>query len=240
MLVFTEIYFAFYNGFSGQIYFADWLPMLYNSLWTSLTCLFAYALERDVTYEITVRNPQLYEAGQKKEYFSYMIFWKWVGLSIFHGIVIYFGCSYGFRGVIGFSGKTEDMWFSSTIAFSCIIHLVTYKLALELIFLNWIVIVAGIGSVVFYWLFVIIFNTSAIAQAFQPEIEYVYFRMFENGKFYIVIFLLPLIALLPDITIKYFNQLYRPSVSDRIVADTYNRKSSLIQEYHKPKNNTAA
>lgn len=37
VLVFTEIYFAFYNGFSGQIYFADWLPMLYNSLWTSLT-----------------------------------------------------------------------------------------------------------------------------------------------------------------------------------------------------------
>lgn len=37
LLVFTELYFAYFNGFSGQIYFADWLPMLYNALWTSLT-----------------------------------------------------------------------------------------------------------------------------------------------------------------------------------------------------------
>ena len=46
MVVFTEIYFAFFNGFSGQIYFPDWLPMLYNSLWTSWPCLFTFALDR--------------------------------------------------------------------------------------------------------------------------------------------------------------------------------------------------
>lgn len=227
VLVFTEIYFAFYNGFSGQIYFADWLPMLYNSLWTSLTCLFAYALERDVTFEITKANPRLYEAGQKKEYFSFMIFWKWVALSLFHGVVIYFGCSYGFRGVIDSSGKTEDLWFASTIAFSCIIHLVTYKLAIELLFFNWIVIAAGLGSVVFYWLFVIVFNTSAISQVFQPELEYVYFRMFSTGKFWIVLFCLPFIALIPDITIKYFKQLYFPCESDNVIRES--KKKGLLK-----------
>jgi len=46
ILVFTEFYFAFYNGFSGQIYFADWLPMLYNAVWTSWHCLFAYLFEQ--------------------------------------------------------------------------------------------------------------------------------------------------------------------------------------------------
>lgn len=229
VLVFTEIYFAFYNGFSGQIYFADWLPMLYNSLWTSLTCLFAYALERDVTYAVTLLHPKLYEAGQKKEYFSYLIFWKWVGLAALHGIIIFFSCSFGFRGVIDSDGKTEDMWFASTIAFSVIIHLVTGKLAIELIYLNWIVLAAGIGSVFFYWAFVIIFNTSAISQTFQPELEYVYFRMFANLKFWIVIILLPFIVLLPDMTIKYFKQLYWPSVSDKVVAEEYNRKKSFIK-----------
>jgi phospholipid-translocating P-type ATPase (flippase) len=182
VLVFTEIYFAFFNGLSGQIYFADWLPMLYNSLWTSLTCLFAYALERDVEYNVTVNNPQLYEAGQQKKYFSFAIFWKWVILSIFHGIVTFFGCSYGFSGVIDNEGKTEDMWFASTIAFSCIIHLVTLKLAIELNFLNWIALVAGIGSVFFYWSFVLVLNTSVFSQWFQPEIEWVYFRILSNFK----------------------------------------------------------
>lgn len=225
------MYFAWYNGFSGQIYFADWLPMLYNSLWTSLTCLFAYALERDVTYEETLKHPQLYEAGQKKEYFSYVIFWKWVGLALFHGVITFFGCSYGFRGVIDNSGKTEDLWFASTIAFSCIIHLVTGKLAIELIFINWIVIVAGIGSVIFYWLFVIVFNTAPFSQTFQPEIEEVYFRILGNLKAWICILFLPVIALLPDMTIKYFFQMYKPSISDEVIAYTYKKNSSFFKDY---------
>jgi len=46
ILVFTEIYFALYNGFSGQSYFVDWLPMLYNALWTSWPPLFAFVFDR--------------------------------------------------------------------------------------------------------------------------------------------------------------------------------------------------
>lgn len=233
VLVLTELYFAFYNGFSGQIYFADWLPMLYNSLWTSLTCLFAYALERDVTYAITLKNPQLYEAGQKKQYFSYLIFWKWVGLAFFHGFVTFFGVTYGFSGAVDNSGKTEDMWFISTVAFSCIIHLVTGKLAIELIFLNWVVLVAGIVSVVFYWLFVIVFNTSPIAQAFQPELEYIYFRLFGNFQAWLAIFLIPLICLLPDMTIKYFQQLYNPTISDDVVKKNYKKSSNVFEDCRK-------
>ena len=231
VLVFTEIYFAFYNGFSGQIYFADWLPMLYNSLWTSLTCLFAYALERDITWEETKKYPDLYEAGQKNLYFSFKIFWKWVVLAIFHGIVTFFGCTYGFRGGIDDSGKTEDMWFISTIAFSSIIHLVTLKLVIELNFLNWVSFVAGIGSLAFYWLFVIVFNTSFFSQWFQPELEDVYFRIFANPKALTVIIFLPIIALLPDMTIKYYSKLYKPDVSSKITATVFKRNTSFIQNW---------
>lgn len=45
VLVFTEIYFATHNGFSGQIFFADWLPMLYNAIFTSWPCLLAFNFE---------------------------------------------------------------------------------------------------------------------------------------------------------------------------------------------------
>lgn len=239
VLVFTEIYFAFYNGYSGQIYFADWLPMLYNALWTSLTCLFAYALEKDVNYEETKKNPQLYSSGQRREYFSFFIFWKWVALAAFHGIITYFSCSYGFRGIIDDDGKTEDMWFASTIAFSCIIHLVTFKLAIELIFMNWIVIVAGTISVLFYWLFVIVFNTSFFSQIFQPEIEFVYFRMFANGRFWLALIFVPIIALIPDMTLKYFMQLYFPSVSDQVLQKLQNKKSYIVKRFGKEENDNS-
>ena len=85
VLVFTELHFAYWNGFSGQIYFVDWLPTLYNAFFTSWLCLFAMMFERDADDKLSMRSPILYQAGQKKIYFNFAIFWKWIALSILHG-----------------------------------------------------------------------------------------------------------------------------------------------------------
>ncbi len=175
LLVFTEIYFAYFNGFSGQIFFADWLPMLYNFMWSSLTCLFAYSLERDVTEKWVDRYPVLYQAGQKRVYFSYLIFWKWVILAWFHGFSVYFATTLGFRGAVDSSGRTEEMWFASTTAFSCIIHLVTLKLLIETIFFNWIVALAALFSALCYWVMVICINIEFVATLIQPQINSIVF-----------------------------------------------------------------
>jgi magnesium-transporting ATPase (P-type) len=58
--VFTELHFAYYNGYSGQIFFADWLPTLYNAFFTSWQCLFALMYERDVEDKKSLEYPILY------------------------------------------------------------------------------------------------------------------------------------------------------------------------------------
>lgn len=63
VLVFTELHFAYSNGFSGQIFFADWLPTLYNAFFTSWLCLFALMFERDIRDSIAMTRPYLYSAG---------------------------------------------------------------------------------------------------------------------------------------------------------------------------------
>jgi magnesium-transporting ATPase (P-type) len=63
VLVFTELHFAYYNGFSGQNYFVDWLPTLYNVLFTSWLCLFALMFERDLEDRYAIKWPILYRAG---------------------------------------------------------------------------------------------------------------------------------------------------------------------------------
>lgn len=90
VLVFTEIYFAFFNGFSGQIFFADWLPMLYNVFWTSWLCLFALMFERDVDDEKSIEYPVLYRAGQIGYYFNFKNFWKWIFFAALHGALTFF------------------------------------------------------------------------------------------------------------------------------------------------------
>ena len=90
ILVFCEFYFAFANGYSGQIFFADWLPMLYNALWTSWPCLFTFIFDRDVDYEYSLRSTKLYAAGHNKYYFNYSVFWKYMGMALYHGWICYF------------------------------------------------------------------------------------------------------------------------------------------------------
>ena len=46
VLVFNELYFAFFDGYSGQEYTADWLPMLYNAFFTSWPCIITYIFDR--------------------------------------------------------------------------------------------------------------------------------------------------------------------------------------------------
>jgi phospholipid-transporting ATPase len=94
ILVFTELYFAIYNGFSGQIFFPDMLPLMYNSFWSSWPCIFNYSIERDVDDKLSMDNPVLYKAGQAKFYFNMKNFWTWILMSIFHGAMVYFGSLY--------------------------------------------------------------------------------------------------------------------------------------------------
>ena len=84
-MVFTELFFAFFNGFSGQIFFADWLPLLFNAFWTSWPCLINYSLDQDVNMEWSVNEAHLYQLGPKKAYFNIKIFWIWFINSIMHG-----------------------------------------------------------------------------------------------------------------------------------------------------------
>lgn len=136
-VVFTEIWFAFFNGFSGQIFFLDWLPMLYNSFFTSWPCMFTYVLEQDVDAEDTYQFPEVYGAGQKRIYFTFMGFWKWIVLAIIHGGICFA------VPILEFSGHAKDehgrdagLWFISTVSFTLVILIVTGKLLMESVYWN--------------------------------------------------------------------------------------------------------
>lgn len=168
ILVFTEIYFVFFNGFSGQIYFAEWLPTLYNALWTSLTCLFAFAFEND-THDprIDIEHTKLFKIGQWGKYFSILIFWKWVLQAFYQGCVI-FWMTHALAGPVDSTGKTSDHWYISSIAFTCVIHLVTLKLILETINLNIIYLAMVAICLISYYAIVLFLNANDIAITMQP------------------------------------------------------------------------
>ena len=201
ILVFCELYFAFINGYSGQIYFTDYLPMLYNAVFTSWPCIGTFVFERDVTREKSLKTPQLYMAGHKKYYFNYREFWKWIILALYHGMVTYFIPMYGLFGPTDKHGRTSEHWVISTVSFSIILHVVTYKLYVDTYFWSKLNIIFSILSIVIFYITVTIGSIPAIANLIQPEASGVFFIVAANPKFWFIIIICPFICLLPDITL---------------------------------------
>lgn len=133
---FTEVWFAFFSAFSGQIFFLDWLPQLYNTFWTSWPCLTICSLEQDLPRNTIFENPQIYQAGHKSVYFNIKRFWCWVLSAIFHSVICFFVPVFGLHAGINSSGEIPWLWFVSFSSFTVLIHTVNLKLIIESNFWN--------------------------------------------------------------------------------------------------------
>ncbi len=112
------------------------LPLCYNSFWTSWPCIFNYSIEKDVDDSISLKNPKLYNAGQKGYYFNMKNFWLWISFAFIHGILVFFCISYAFVYSIDSGGLYYDHWLRSTLIFSCIISVVTIKIFIDSLYWN--------------------------------------------------------------------------------------------------------
>ena len=128
--VFTELWFAIFSGFSGQIYFLDWLPSMYNTFWTSWPCLTFFTLERDLRPEDSLEYSGLYSAGQKSYYFNVKSFWKWILFAFLSACWIYWLPVVAVSQGVDHHGREPSLFWMSTVSFIMLIHTVNLKLLL--------------------------------------------------------------------------------------------------------------
>ena len=202
LLVFNDIIFAFLNGFSGQLYFADYLTTMYNAIFTSWCCIFVFSFEKDVDLNLVKKFPILYEAGQKNYFFNITYFWKYIIYAILHGLFCFLLSQYLFLNVADNTGTTFNHWQKSTINFSLIIHVVSYKLLIISEFWNIINLAASFFSLLLYYMIVFALSSDFFAFKLQNELAGVMSGLFESFKFWIVIIFGPIIILVIDITLK--------------------------------------
>jgi magnesium-transporting ATPase (P-type) len=204
ILVFNDIFFAFSNGFSGQIYFADYLSTLYNALFSSWPCLLTFAFERDVDLNIVKKFPILYEAGSRNYFFNLKVFWGYILTAIFHAFISFYIPTLGMINSNNDTGITFNHWYKSTTSFTIVIHIITIKLLVISNFWNVLNISACIFSILFYYICLIILCTKPIATLFQNEIAGLFFNIIAYPKFWSVILISPFVALTLDISLKQF------------------------------------
>lgn len=233
IVVFTEVCYIFFVGFSGQIFFADYLSTMYNAFFTSWPCLFTFSLEKDHDLALSKSFPILYKAGQKNKYFNLRVFWKYIVDAIIHASLAFFIPTLGLMNIENRKGELLGHWLVSTVSFTLIIHSVTIKLLLISDYWNWVNICSSIFSIIFYYLCLFTLCSESISKSFQNELIGVSYEVFTNLKILIVIFIGPILCVAPDIIIKQFYYNFYPWPND------YLRKHILCPEIQKIVNNNS-
>ena len=217
--VFTEIWFAFFSGFSGQIFFLDWLPAMYNTFWTSWPCLTFFTLEKDLQPKDSLEYVGLYSAGQKSRLFNIKQFWIWVAFSALSATWIFwlpvFACEQGTSA----NGRQISLFWMSTVSFMMLLHTVNLKLMIVSRFWNKYSIFTIFLSFLLFYLVTLVLSSGRVAVVFQPELNGMFTEVLANGKTWVVVVVGPVLALLPDFLYCCLEDLFFPSPARKVARE---------------------
>ena len=95
VLTIPQVFYAFYNGFTGQTIYGDYFISFYNLLFTSWPLLIKAIIEQDISYDIegdSIRKlyPYLYYIGAKNVIYNYKNYLYINLLGLCHAVVIYY------------------------------------------------------------------------------------------------------------------------------------------------------
>ena len=99
VLVLPLFWFAFFNGFSGQILYDTWLYQLYNLFYCSLPIIIYALFDEEYPNNKILNvfdgpgnflelNPKYYDIGFKSTLFNPKIFWLWIVNGAVHSIIL--------------------------------------------------------------------------------------------------------------------------------------------------------
>jgi hypothetical protein len=103
-------------------------------------------------------------------------------MGIWHGLVCYWVPVLAFDGMVRYDGKDTGLWWVSTLSFTLVMHIVTYKLLLESIYWNKINLLTAVFSIVGYYACVLALNFDKVSQIFQPQLNQVFYALLCTAK----------------------------------------------------------
>ena len=60
-------------------------------------------------------------------------------------------------------------------------------------------------------------NVDAVAQTFQPNVNHLFFNILGSGKAWIIIFIAPIVALIPDFILVYYKATFHPNPINKLM-----------------------
>jgi phospholipid-translocating P-type ATPase (flippase) len=211
-LYMTQLWFCFFNAFSGQTLTDQWALALYNVWFTAFPIMFVAVLDRDVREErilSTDQFPELYKDGLTNRLFNTRGFWMYIGNAVVHSALSFFvplSCLYYSDADISTLGVTS---------YSSVLFVVTGKVALET--LSWTWFNVGIISLSLgVWYSFLLVYTNLFKWVHISDFAFWYgvaSNALTSPTYWLVLVLTMTIALLRDYMWKYVRRNFHPELS---------------------------
>uniref|UniRef100_A0A672UIX0 Phospholipid-transporting ATPase n=1 Tax=Strigops habroptila TaxID=2489341 RepID=A0A672UIX0_STRHB len=217
VLYIIELWFAFVNGFSGQILFERWCIGLYNVIFTALPPFTLGIFERSCTQDSMLRFPQLYKITQNADGFNTRVFWGHCINALIHSIILFwFPLKVLEHDAVFTNGQGIDYLFVGNIVYTYVVVTVCLKAGLETTAWTRFSHLAVWGSMllwlVFFGVYSVIWPTIPIAPDMMGQAGMV----LRCGYFWFGLFLVPTACLVKDVAWTAAKHTYHKTLLEQV------------------------
>ena len=203
-LYIIELWFAIYNYWSGQVIYERWTIGMYNLLFTSAPPVALGLFDRTCSAKVREKYPSLYHSSQNGEFFNIKEFWKWIWLAIYHSTLLFWIPKIAMEvGVEWGNGKTDGYLVLGNTVYSLVVITTCLKAGMEMDAWTLPCHLAIWGSIVIWFLFLVLYSHLWPAQMFvASNMPYMFELMFSSPVFWFCLGLVPTVTLLADVVYK--------------------------------------
>ncbi|XP_060936044.1 phospholipid-transporting ATPase IA [Limanda limanda] len=217
VLYIIEIWFAFVNGFSGQILFERWCIGLYNVIFTALPPLTLGIFERSCRKENMLKYPELYKTSQNAMGFNTKVFWAHCLNGLFHSVILFWFPLKAFEHDTVFgSGQTPDYLLLGNMVYTYVVITVCLKAGLETSSWTMFSHIAIWGSIGLWVVFFIIYSSLWPLIPLAPDMSGEASTMFSSGVFWMGLFFIPVTSLAFDVAYKVVKKVCFKTLVDEV------------------------
>ncbi|RHZ03854.1 hypothetical protein DYB31_008629 [Aphanomyces astaci] len=215
VVVFTEYWFAWSSGFSGQIFFPDMLSLAYNALFTSYPCVAGFSLDQHTSTTAVLTFPKLYQIGQLRQSYNEYLFVVHIALAMYHSALCYFIPQWLLaHDVAGSDGVVVGQWGVSIASFASVVLVVTVRMLTQVKCFNYVVVAITVFSVLVDYGAMLILSTPAMARVLQPHAHSVMFVLLVQPRFYLSVVVTTTMSFVTDLAGQYIQRQCFPTPQD--------------------------
>ncbi|NXK47435.1 AT8A2 ATPase, partial [Chauna torquata] len=217
VLYIIELWFAFVNGFSGQILFERWCIGLYNVIFTALPPFTLGIFERSCTQDSMLRFPQLYKITKNADGFNTRVFWGHCINALIHSIILFwFPLKVLEHDAVFTNGQGIDYLFVGNIVYTYVVVTVCLKAGLETTAWTRFSHLAVWGSMLLWLVFFGIYSAIWPTFPMAPDMLGQAGMVLRCGYFWFGLFLVPTACLVKDVAWTAAKHTYHKTLLEQV------------------------